>query len=210
MCCHTTRSCGISTHMNSLSEILSSRTRAEMFRLLFGAGTQMSFHLREIERRTGLSTGSLRQEITKLRKLGLITLRKDGNRTYYEANRHHPLFEDIHRIVLKTVGLVDVLKASLGKSGIQCAFVFGSVAQGTAKAESDIDLMVVGTIGLRKLTSLLSGVGNQLGREINPHVLTPEEYHDRVQRKDHFVTNVMESTRLFVVGNYDDLEVMGK
>jgi DNA-binding transcriptional ArsR family regulator len=98
--------------MNSLSEVLSSRTRAEMFRLLFGASLRTSFHLREIERLTGLSTGSLRQEIAKLRKLGLITLRKDGNRTYYEANRRHPLFEDIHRIVLKTVGLVDVLKAA--------------------------------------------------------------------------------------------------
>ena len=196
--------------MNTLSEILSSRTRAEMFRLLFGAGTQMSFHLREIERRTGLSTGSLRQEITKLRKLGLITLRKDGNRTYYEANRHHPLYEDIHRIVLKTVGLVDVLKAALEPTGIQFAFVFGSVAQETAKAESDIDLMVVGTIGLRKLTSLLSGIGNQLGREINPHVLTPDEYQERVRRKEHFITNVMASPKLFVIGNDNDLAVMGK
>jgi predicted nucleotidyltransferase len=196
--------------MNTLSELLSSRTRAEIFRLLFGAGTQISFHLRELERRTGLSTGSLRQEIAKLRKSDLITFRKDGNRTCYEANRNHPLFEDIHRIVLKTVGLADVLKASLGTNGIQCAFVFGSVAQGTAKAESDIDLMVVGTIGLRKLASLLSGVGNQLGREINPHVLTPKEYHDRVRRKEHFVTNMMASPRLFVVGNDDDLAVMGK
>lgn len=196
--------------MNALSEILSSRTRAELFRLLFGVGTQISFHLREIERRTDLSTGSLRQEIAKLRKLGLITLRKDGNRTCYEANRQHPLFEDIHRIVLKTVGLVDVLKASLGSSGIQCAFVFGSVAQGTAKAESDIDLMVVGNIGLRKLAALLSGVGNQLGREINPHVLTPEEYRDRVRRKEHFVASVLASSRLFVVGNDDDLAGMGK
>lgn len=196
--------------MNVLSEILSSRTRAELFRLLFGAGTQMSFHLREIERRTGLSTGSLRQETAKLRKLGLITLRKDGNRTCYEANRQHPLFEDIHRMVLKTAGLVDVLKAAIGSTGIQCAFVFGSVAQGTAKAESDIDLMVVGHLGLRKLTTLLSGVGNQLGREINPHVLTPEEYHDRVRRKEHFVTSVLASPRLFVIGNDNDLASMGK
>jgi predicted nucleotidyltransferase len=196
--------------MNLLAEILSSRTRAEMFRLLFGAGSQGSFHLREIERRTGLSTGSLRQEAAKLQRLGLITCRKDGNRTYYEANRSHPLYQDIHHMVLKTVGLVDLLKESLGTTGIQCAFVFGSIAQGTAKAESDIDLMVVGSIGLRKLSSRISGVGNLVGREINPHVFTPGEYRDRVQRKEHFVTNVMESPRLFVVGSADDLEVMGK
>jgi uncharacterized protein len=120
------------------------------------------------------------------------------------------LFEDIHRVVLKTVGLVDVLKAALGSSGIRCAFVFGSVAQDTAKAESDIDLMVVGTIGLRKLTSLLSGVGNQLGREINPHVMTPEEFGQRMRRKEHFVSTVMASPRMFAVGSEDELEAMGK
>jgi len=196
--------------MNALSAILSSRTRAEMFRLLFGADPRTAFHLRELERLTGLSTGSLRQEIANLRKLGLISLRKDGNRTYYEADRRHPLFDDIHRIVLKTVGLVDVLKPALGVTGIRCAFVFGSIAQGTAKAKSDIDLMIIGSVGLRKVTSLLSGMGNRLGREINSHVLTPEEYAERVQRNEHFVSTVMGSSRLFVVGTDDDLAAMGK
>ena len=113
-------------------------------------------------------------------------------------------------MVLKTVGLVDVLQTALGANGIQCAFVFGSVAQGTAKAESDIDLMIIGRIGLRKVTTLLSGVGNTLGREINPHVLTPEEYRGRVRRKEHFVTTVLASEQLFVVGTDNDLEAVGK
>lgn len=113
-------------------------------------------------------------------------------------------------MVLKTVGLVDVLKTALGSDGIQCAFVFGSVAQGTAKAESDIDLMIIGNIGLRKATSLLSGIGNTLGREINPHVLTPDEYRDRVRRKEHFVSTVLDSARLFVVGSDNDFAAMGK
>jgi len=195
--------------MDILTEFLSSRTRSAFLRLLFGLNSS-PLHARELERRSGIRIGSVRQEAARLVRLGLITLRKDGNRTYYEANRHHPLYEDIHRIVLKTVGLVDVLRAALESTGIQCAFVFGSVAQGTAKAESDIDLMVVGNIGLRKLTSLLSGIGNQLGREINPHVLTPEEYHERVRRKDHFVTSVMASPKLLVVGTEDDLTGVGK
>lgn len=180
-----------------------------MLRLLFGLNSS-PLHARELERRSGIRIGSVRQEAARLLRLGLITLRKDGNRTYYEANRRHPLFEDIHRIVLKTVGLVDVLKAALGSTGIQCAFVFGSVAQGTAKAESDIDLVILGTIGLRKVTSLLAGIGNQLGREINPHVLSPEEYLKRVRNKEHFVSSLMTSPKLFVVGTDDELAAMGK
>jgi DNA-binding transcriptional ArsR family regulator len=195
--------------MDFLSEFLSSRTRAAIVRLLFGTNP-VPLHAREIERRAGVTIGAVRQEASKLLRLGLVTVRKDGNRTYYEANQQHPLCEDIRRMVLKTVGLVDVLKAALGDSDIRSAFVFGSIAEGTAKAGSDVDLMVIGSVGLRKVTALLSGVGNQLGREINPHVMTVEEYGKRARRKEHFVATVMRSQRLFVVGSEDDLAAMGK
>jgi DNA-binding transcriptional ArsR family regulator len=195
--------------MDVLIELLSSKTRAAIVRLLFGL-TPVPLHAREIERRAGVTLGAVRQEAAKLLRLGLVTVRKDGNRTYYEANRRHPLYEEIHRIVLKTAGLTDVLKAALADSGVQFAFVFGSIAQGTAKAESDVDLMIIGNIGLRKASALLSGVGNQLGREINPHVMTPQEYKDRLRRKEHFVANVMASPRILVVGNDDEFAAMGK
>jgi predicted nucleotidyltransferase len=180
-----------------------------MLRLLFGLNAT-SLHARELERRAGVRIGAVRQEAARLVRLGLLSVRKDGNRTYYEANRQHPLFEDIHRMVLKTVGLVDVLKAALNEDGIRCAFVFGSMAQGTAKAESDIDLMVVGNVGLRQVTALLSGIANRLGRDINPHVMTADEFGQRVRRKEHFVDSVMASAKWFVVGSEDDLGAMGR
>ena len=127
--------------MNQLAEMLSSRTRAELFRLLFSTVAQ-SLHLRKIERITNLSTGSLRQEIAKLQKLGLITVRKDGNRICYEPNKNHPLYQDIRSIVMKTNGLTGVLKDALKDSNIKIAFVFGSVARGEETADSDIDLMI--------------------------------------------------------------------
>ena len=195
--------------MDVLSELLSSKTRAAIVRLLFGLNS-VALHAREIERRAGVTIGAVRQEAARLVRLGLISLRKDGNRTYYEANRQHPLYEDIHRMVLKTVGLGDVLTSALGDNGIRCAFVFGSIAEGTAKAESDIDLMIIGKIGLRKVSYLLSGVGNQLGREINPHVMTVEEFGLRARRKDHFIAAVMNSSKLFIVGTQDELKAMGK
>jgi hypothetical protein len=70
--------------------------------------------------------------------------------------------------------------------------------------------MIIGRIGLRKVTTLMSGVGNTLGREINPHVLTPGEYRERTLRKEHFVTTVLASERLFVIGTDYDLAAMAK
>jgi DNA-binding transcriptional ArsR family regulator len=87
--------------MNALAELLSSRVKAEVFRLLFGL-TACELHVRELQRRSGLSVSTVRQELRRLTGLGLVEVRKDGNRTYYRANAEHPLYADIRSLVLKT------------------------------------------------------------------------------------------------------------
>jgi predicted nucleotidyltransferase len=192
--------------MNILAEILSSKVRAEIFRLLFGMN-DTGLHMREIARRSGFAIGTIQTELRKLLRLDLVYSKRDGNRTYYEANKAHPLFADIRRLVLKTVGLGDVLRGALHKSpAIRCAFVFGSIARGEEKAGSDIDLMVIGDTGFRKVVGLLEGASEQIGREINPHVFTPGELKKRIAAKDHFVSAVMGDARLFIKGGEDDLD----
>ena len=193
--------------MNVLAKILSSRVRAEIFRLLFGC-TSPELHNREIVRRAGLSESAVRQELGKLTRLDLIVRRKDGNRIYYKANKSHPLYQDIKQMVLKTNGLVDILNSVLPKPEIHVAFVFGSLAKGTETATSDIDIMIIGEIGLRKLSRLLAGISEQLGRELNPHVMTVIEYKKRLKTNDHFVTHVLSGSKLFVVGTKDDFKAM--
>ena len=115
--------------MNILAEILSSRARAEFFRILFGIECK-DYHLREIQRRAGLAIGTIRQEAKKLERIGLVQKRVDGNRTYYQADRSHPLYVTIHDLVLKTTGLAEILRNSLSIDAIKFAFVFGSIASG--------------------------------------------------------------------------------
>jgi DNA-binding transcriptional ArsR family regulator len=196
--------------MNLLAEILSSEIRAEIFRILFGV-SEAPLHVREIERRSGFAIGTVQQELRKLLRLDLVKKFKDGNRLYYRANRSHPLFGDIHLLVLKTNGLVDVLKEALENTrDLQSAFVFGSIAGQKESAESDVDLMVIGKIGLRKLVGLLVEPARIFGREINPHVLSLEEFIKRRSTKNHFLTRVLESFKIFVIGNEDELKRMGE
>jgi len=188
-----------------LSKLLSSRVRAEIFRLLFGISVD-ELHLREIERRTKLNVSTIRQELQKLSKLDLVISKRDGNRLYYRANLHHPIYPDIRNIVLKTVGLIDILKANLTGDDIQFAFVFGSIARGDAEAESDIDLMVIGTLSLRKLIERLDGIANQIAREINPHVMTAGKYRQRLNiNRDPFLLRVHNAPKLFIIGNKHEL-----
>ena len=195
--------------MNILSELLSSKIRAEIFRLLFGTHTD-SLHMREIERRSGFSTGTVQGELKKLHRLDLISKNRDGNRLYYQANRTHPLYPEIRSMVLKTIGLVDRMQDALQQSSeIETAFVFGSIGRHDEKAQSDVDLMVIGNLGLKKLVSLLSGLSEEIGREINPHVLTTKEFIDRKAKKEHFVSRVLQEQKLFIIGNENDLAAMG-
>jgi len=195
--------------MSALAELLSSRTRAEIFRLLFGVSGG-ALHTREIQRRARSSVGAVQQELQKLRRLGLVNAQKDGNRVAYTANRSHPLYPEIHRLVLKTGGLADLLRAALTHPKIEWAFVFGSVARGEETAESDLDLLVIGEIGLRTVTNLLSGVAEQVGREINPHVLRRAEFLRRKGEKDAFLMRVLAAPKLFVVGDPHDFEAMAR
>jgi predicted nucleotidyltransferase len=195
--------------MNTLAELLSSRTRAEIFRLLFGVSGG-ALHTREIQRRARSSLGAVQQELQKLRRLGLVGAHRDGNRVAYTANRSHPLFPEIHRLVLKTGGLADLLRTALTHPMIEWAFVFGSVARGEEMTESDVDLLVIGDIGLREVANLLSGVAEQIGREINPHVLRRAELLKRKGEKDTFLMRVLAAPKLFVLGDPHDFEAMAR
>ena len=166
--------------------------------------------MREIIRLSGFAARTAQQELSKLSKLDLLKKRKDGNRVYYQANEEHPLFSEIRNMVLKTNGLSDRLKQSLeNHSDIKFAFIFGSIARSDERANSDLDLMIVGNITLRKLTDLLSGVAGQIGREINPHIFTQEEFSKRKQDKDHFLDSVLNAPKLFIIGNANEFESMG-
>lgn len=191
--------------MSILAEILSSKARAELFRILW-APVPVECHLRDLERKAGVTVGSIQQEVKKLERLGLLVRRVDGNRSYFKANDSHPLYNDIRQLVLKTVGLAEVLRLALNQEQIVGAFVFGSIAQGTANAQSDIDLMVIGNIGLRDLSKLLKEPALTLGREINPHIFKLDEWKRRLNEKDHFVTAVSQGKKLMIIGSENEFE----
>lgn len=195
--------------MATLSNLISSKARAEIFRILFGI-SERELHIREIERQSGLSFRAVHQELKHLKNLDLIKERRSSNRVYCRANDEHPLFNDIRNIVLKTSGLVDVLRGCLDHEEVKVAFVFGSVARKEEGAGSDVDLMVIGDVSLRKVSEWLMGSSEKIGREINPHTLSLEEYRERKQQNEHFVSGVLDSPKLFIIGDEDELAALDR
>lgn len=190
--------------MSVLSDILSSRSRAQMFSLLFD-GSEQEFYVRELERLSGLSVMTIKQELANLSNLDLVISRKSGNRHYYRANKTHQLYGDIMSMVSKTTGIIPHLKTVLTDQRILLAFVFGSFARTEEKIGSDIDLFVVGDLGMRDLSKLLTGCQEKFDREINPHVVSKAEFIKGLKDSDSFISRVAAAEKTWVKGGNDEL-----
>ena len=193
--------------MNVIEQIFP-KARAELLHLLF-TDPERSLHLRDLARLSGLAIGTIQREVANLRNAGLIEERRDGNRLYFKANTANPIFPELRGIALKTTGLRPQLTAALdGLDGIELAFVYGSYAEGTAVPESDIDLLVIGSIGLRKLSPSLREVADTMNREINPSVMSAAAYKEKLKSGDAYIRNVTKGDKLWIVGSNDELAAM--
>lgn len=161
-------------------------------------------HLRHLVRLTGLAPRTVQQEVDRLVEADLLVERRSGNRRYLRANERHTLFRALREIVLKTSGLGDVLRDALGTDGIDFALVYGSIAAGVPGAGSDIDLLIVGSLGLRDAVRRLQPAHDVLGREINPGVWTRSEFERRRNEKDPFLERVLAGPTIPVIGTVPD------
>jgi predicted nucleotidyltransferase len=196
--------------MSSLSTILFSQYRSRVLGLLLLHPDQ-AYYLRQIARSTGTAPGTLQREMIKLEQSELVTVKKIGNQTHYQANRSCPIFEELASILRKTSGLVDVLLQALLplENQIQCAFVFGSSAGGKSTVDSDIDIMIIGDLEFAQAIATLHPYQETLGREINPKVFTDMDWSKLLQDNGAFIRDVLSKPKLYIIGNEHDLLING-
>lgn len=183
----------------------------EVLAVLF-LSREEAIHQSKIVTLSGLRVIQVQRALQRLREAGLIEEYQQGNMVYYKLEKNQPILTDLKNMLYKTILIVEPFKKAFEKftKQINIAFIYGSFANGTEIAESDIDLFVIGGIGLKKLSSLLSPIAKQLQREINPVVYIKAEFIKKVKIKDHFVTSVMRSQKLWLVGDDNELKKMVK
>ena len=182
------------------------RTRAAVLAVLYGHVDQ-SFYLRQLVRAVGAGHGALQRELQHLTDMGLILRKTQGNQVLYRANSQSPIFSEIKGLITKTVGIHDVIRSSLASFApeIQIAFVYGSIARQQERANSDVDLMVVGNTPFGEVVSALGPAQRTLGREINPNVFAADEFRTKLASGNHFLRSVMKEKKLFVLGTENEL-----
>ena len=166
---------------------------------------ERELYLRELAARARVSLSSAQSELRRLTSAGLLHRTRRGRQTFYRANTRAPLFPELRSILLKTVGLAGVLRDALSRLDIELAFVYGSLAAGEERETSDVDLLVVGSARPRQVSDLLGPCETQVGRQINPVVLTTREFRRRLKAKDPFLSDLIGGPKLFVIADEDEL-----
>jgi predicted nucleotidyltransferase len=191
----------------NLADALFSPVQQRVLALLFGQPARR-FQSAELIRLARGGTGAVHRILTRLADAGLVTVTRSGNQKHYQANRESAVFHELHRLVVKTVGLVAPLSRALAPKvkSIRAAFVYGSVAKRRDTARSDIDLMVISdTLTYPDVFQALQPTERALGRPVNPNVMTGAEWKAKRERAGSFAARIAQQPRLFIIGSDDDL-----
>ena len=193
--------------VGATSAALFSKTRRLLLALFFGH-PEVSYHMRQAAKWVDSGQGAVQRELRNLAGAGLLTRTTRGRQVYYQANQGHPVYPELRALVLKTVGLGDVLRSALQPlaARIGAAFVYGSVARYAAAAASDVDVMVIGQVTFAEVVAALRPTQETLGREVNPSVYPRDEFARRVAAADHFMTTVLRGPKVFLIGDDHELE----
>ncbi len=163
--------------------------------------------LADLARQIGVPPSSLQREMESLVEAGILLRRQEGKQVYFKPDPDCPILGELQGIITKTLGLVDVLRQTLApfKKAIKLAFVYGSIARCEELSESDVDLMIVGNVGLADLSQAIHKAQEWLAREVNPTLCSPQEFAEKLKQGHHFLTTVLAGEKLFILGSKDDL-----
>ena len=160
-----------------LEALITSRTRIKML-LKFFLNSRSEAYLRSLEHEFGESTNAIRMELNKFEQAGLLKSLVKGNKKYYQANTKHPLFSDIHSIIMKYVGLDKIIENVVEKLGdVKKVYLIGDFARG--KDAKVIDLIFVGRdINKQYLLKLIEKAESLIERRIRYLVFSQKEFDD--------------------------------
>lgn len=190
--------------MDPTASVLFGKTRQAVLAALFERGVD-GIYVRELQRQTGISTGALHHELQQLMQADLVEKSEDGNRVIYRLNESHPIHHELRRIVEKTCGLPAQLGEALQplEARIRFAAIFGSIAQGTSHAGSDVDLLLVAELSQSQVIERIQPLEERLQIEIGFRLYTPREFTQR-QTKDPFLIRVLTRPLIRIIGSLDD------
>jgi len=188
-----------------MADALFSGTRQKLLRFLFGQ-PENTYTLGDLIRRAQAGSGAVQRELARLVESGLVRVERKARSNQYRANPDAPIFAELCSIVRKLFGPEEVIRAALEplSARMQVALLYGSVAKGEDRADSDIDILIVSDeLLLEDLHTALTDAERSLEREINPTIYTREEFEHRKESGSPFLADVLTGRHRTLLGELD-------
>jgi len=159
-----------------IEAIISSKTRIKLL-LKFFLNSSTTAYLRSLESEFGDSSNAIRVELNRLEKAGMLNSQLIGNKKIFQANTNHPLFIELHNILLKHVGLDRIVENVIHRLGdVEKVFVIGDFSKGIDS--SIIDLIFIGNVDREYLLALISKAEDMINRKIRYLIYDKDEYEE--------------------------------
>jgi predicted nucleotidyltransferase len=189
--------------MQAIDLLMPRSTQRALAALLLHPGREIL--QRELVEAAGAGRGRGLALANGLVEAGLAKARRVGRAVLLSANAEHPLFPELRALLAKTSGVADRVREALApwKDRIAVAAVFGSVARGGERPDSDLDLLVVGDVGLLDLAPAVAEIERGVGRRVDLLLYGPDEW--RGLREQSVMRAVREGAKIVVAGDADAL-----
>lgn len=143
----------------------------------FFINSSMRAYLRGLEQEFGESSNAIRVELNRLEKAGMLTSEAEGNKKFFQANEDHPLFDEIRAILMKHVGINQIIENVIERLGnVKQVYLVGSFAKGMDS--TIIDLILVGNIDKSYLHELSGKVEDLINRKIRTIEYSEQEFEE--------------------------------
>jgi len=171
--------------------LINTKLRRKLLAYFFTHAEQ-NFYVRELAAIINEDPGNLSRELRRFEKSGLFISTVRGRLRIFALSKKYPLYKQLKEIVFKTVGVEAGLKECVSEfPGISRAFLYGSYAADKERADSDIDVVVVGEFNRAKFLSRIRKLEQSLDREINFTAYTDTEFNAQKNNKGGFLSQVL-------------------
>ncbi|MCG2809185.1 MAG: nucleotidyltransferase domain-containing protein [Candidatus Portnoybacteria bacterium] len=164
----------------------------------FLVNLQADMYLNEMVRKFTVDRGNLVKKLAEWEKEGILIKRKRGNLSIYKINQRYPFLSEVRSIFKKSFGIEKILREKLKCiKGIKFAIIFGSYAKDKLSAESDIDLLLVGSHDSIDATKEIIKLQKQFDREINVIDMSLEEFEEK--QNEEFLKNIFSEKHIKLI-----------